>query len=330
LPSEKLVPEKPFLFELYRLNVVESEDAYFPFMGKNIRSDSAILSVIERATESRFDQDTESGRYTFRWSLREFHEYLDESDKKVVGVTLGRSILRQSGQTVTDTNFEAALTQMSPPSSETIHLFFYMKRHLVIVEYNSAVLGTQLWRTSLHEILDKAAISLGLLPGIRLEPVPRSEEILKEFRSFQRLTRLRVKLRIPNPELDRRTEQLRREMLAGEIREYTQDMKNPNGLSQSESALPFATAAMAQAGYKDGEVIMSGFRDGRKINVRTGKHAARGRIERLRDFVRGISVTVRTQEAKYAMSRILEEVDRIAELPPPPGEDRATDATSTS
>jgi hypothetical protein len=319
--------EKPFLFEIYRLNVVENENDYFSFMGSNIRSDSSILSVITRATESRFDQDTVSGRYTFRWSVREFTEYTDDGSQKVVSVTLGRSILLQSGQTVTDTSFEAALTQMSPPSSETIHLFFYMKRHLVIVEYNSAILSTQLWRTSLHVILDKAAISLEMLPGLRLEPVPREEEILREFRSFQRLTRLRVKLRIPNPELDRRTEQLRKEMLNGDIREYTQDMRNPNGLSLSETALPFATAAMAQAGYKDGEVIMSGFRDGRRATVRTGNRAARGRVERLRDFVRGIAVTVRTQEAKNAISRILEEVDRVAELPPPTSEERAADAS---
>jgi hypothetical protein len=166
-----------------------------------------------------------------------------------------------------------------------------------------------------------------MLPGLRLEPVPREEEILREFRSFQRLTRLRVKLRIPNPELDRRTEQLRKEMLNGDIREYTQDMRNPNGLSLSETALPFATAAMAQAGYKDGEVIMSGFRDGRRATVRTGNRAARGRVERLRDFVRGIAVTVRTQEAKNAISRILEEVDRVAELPPPTSEERAADAS---
>ena len=232
--------DKPFVFEIYRLNVIESEELYLSFMGNSIRSDSDILRVLSRATESRFDQDSVSGRSTFRWSIREYSEYMDNATSQVVSVTLGRSTLRQSGQTVTETKFEAALTQMSPPSSETIHIFFYMKRHLVIVEYSSAILATQVWRTSLHSILDRAATSLELHPGIRLEPLPREEEILTEFRSFDRLTRLRVRLRIPNPELDRRTEQLRQEMLKSEIREYTQDMKIPTvsrrakGLSRSQ------------------------------------------------------------------------------------------------
>lgn len=318
--------DKPFVFEIYRLNVIESEELYLSFMGNSIRSDSDILRVLSRATESRFDQDSVSGRSTFRWSIREYSEYMDNATSQVVSVTLGRSTLRQSGQTVTETKFEAALTQMSPPSSETIHIFFYMKRHLVIVEYSSAILATQVWRTSLHSILDRAATSLELHPGIRLEPLPREEEILTEFRSFDRLTRLRVRLRIPNPELDRRTEQLRQEMLKSEIREYTQDMKNPNGLSKSEGSLPFATVAMAQAGYKDGEVIMVGVRGGRRAFVRTGNRAARGRVERLRDFIRGISVTARTQETKIALNRILEEVDRVVELPVPPSE---SDASNT-
>jgi hypothetical protein len=317
--------DKPFLFEVYRLNVFEDDELYFPFMGKNIRTDSEILSVIYRATESRFDQDSVIGRSNLRWIVREFEEYAETLEQGIVSITLGRSILTHSGQTVTETKFEAALTQMSPPSSDTIHIFFYMKRHLVIVEYNSTLLSTQLWRTSLHKILDMAAISLELNPGIRLEPVPREKEILHEFKSFERITRLRVKLRIPNPELDRKTEQLRQEMIRSEIRELTQDMKNPNGLSKNEGALPYATAAMAQAGYKDGEVIMSGFRDGRKITSRTGNRAARGRVERLRDFVRGISVSARTQETKDALNRILEEVDRVAELPIPPSKEGMID-----
>jgi hypothetical protein len=323
------MPEKPFVFEVYRLNIVEEDLLLFPFMGKNIRLDSDILRVISAATDSKFDLDNVSGRSTFRWSVREYAEYESNENGDVISITLGRSTLRKAGQTVTETKFEAALTQMSPPSSETIHIFFYMRRHLVIVEYSSAILSTQLWRTSLHTIFDNAAISLELLPGLRLEPVPREHEILREFRSFERLTRLRVKLRIPNPELDRRTEQLRQEMLSSGIREYTQDMKNPNGLSRSENALPFATAAMAQAGYKDGEVIMSGIREGRRVNnLRTGSRAARGRVDRLRDYLRGMSATARTMETKNAISRILEEVDLIAELPALPVDEEGRDGAT--
>jgi hypothetical protein len=121
--------------------------------------------------------------------------------------------------------------------------------------------------------------------------------------------------------MDRRTERLRKDMVDSSIREYTQDMKNPSGLSQAEDGLPHATVVMAQQGYKDGEVVMTGIRDGRRRTVRTGKRAARGRIEGLRDFVRGISANAKTSEGKQIVRSILEEVDRVADLPIPPGPD---------
>jgi hypothetical protein len=191
----------------------------------------------------------------------------------------------------------------------------YFQRHLVAVEYNSAMMNTQLWRFSLQEILGSACKALEYLSTIRLEPVPREEEVLAAFRSFTRLTRLRVRLRIPNPELDRRTERLRKEMLEGGISDYTQDMRSPKGLSKAEDALPFATAAMAQAGYKEGEVILTGYREGRIRTVKTGKRAARGRLEGLKDYLRGIAANSKTKETQAVVAAIITEVDRIAEPP---------------
>jgi hypothetical protein len=310
--------ERPLLFDLFRLNVID--EGLLPFMGAVIRADEEIVRVLSESTDSKFDRITELARATFKWSLREFTIYETDTTgtPTIVGLTLARSVITQRGQTVTDHTIEAALSQLSPPSAETVHVFFLMARHLVVVEYNSSLMSSQLWRDSLHEILDAGARSLEFQSVIRLEPIPREAEVLAAFRSFERLTRLRVRLRIPNPELDRRTERLRRELAAGEIREYTQDMRNPRGLSKSEEHLPFATAAMAQAGYKDGEVTMTGYRDGRRRTVRTGKHAARGRIDGLKDFVRGMAASARSKEAQGAIASILDEVNRIAELPHPP------------
>jgi hypothetical protein len=311
--------ERPFLFEVYRLNIVDW--GMLPFMGTAIRSDSEILRVLSSATESRFDETNESRRGTFKWSLREFVSYElgeDQAPLNVVVVTLARSVISQSGLTVTDHSIEDATSELSPPSADLMHLIFHMARHLVVVEFNSLLMHTQIWRSSLHSILDQSARSLEFQSSLRLEPVPREEEISNVFRSFQRLTRLRVKLRIPNPELDRRTERLRKELVAGDIREYSQDMKNPRGLSQAEPNLPAATVAMAEAGYKDGEVVMSGYREGRFATIRTGNRAARGRIDGLRDFIRGIASNAKAKETRVAVQSILDEVDRITEPPAPP------------
>lgn len=299
------------------MNIIDGEILSFDFMGQNIRTDAQIISVIEKVTNPEFSSVTSSGRNTFQWNVREFA--IESFDGEAVcSVNLGRSVIQLSGKTATDDGFEEATTTFLPPPAETFHLFFYMKRHLVAVEYRSELMKTQSWRTSLHQMLDDAALSLGFTSRIQLEPIPQEETILRTFRSFDRLTRLRVKLRIPNPELDRRTERLRREMVENGIREYTQDMKNPSGLSLSEQGLPFATAAMAQAGYKEGEVTMTGIRNGQRATIRTGNRAARGRIDGLRDFIRGMSSNLRTVEARNALARIAEEVDKLVELPSPP------------
>jgi hypothetical protein len=316
------MPDRPLLFDIYRLNIVD--EGLLPFMGAAIQADSEILRVLSDSTDNRFDLVVESARATYKWSLREFTTY-DTTEggepTDIVGVTLARSLITQSGQTVTDYSIEEARSELSPPSADTIHLFLYMARHLVIVEYNSMVMSSEQWRSSLHAILDNGARSLEFQSVIRLEPVPKEAAILSAFRSFQTLTRLRVRLRIPNPELDRRTERLRKELVSGGIREYTQDMRNSRGLSQSEENLPFATAAMAQAGYKDGDVVMSGYRNGKRTTLRTGKRAARGRVEGLKDFVRGMATNAKSKEARTAIASILEEVDRIVEAPElPPGE----------
>jgi hypothetical protein len=91
-------------------------------------------------------------------------------------------------------------------------------------------------------------------------PMPNQEEILEAFFSFQRLTRLRVHLLLPNPELSRYTQKLFEELQSGGIRDYLADMRNPQGMSKAQENLPFATAAMAAAGYKEGDVLLEGVR----------------------------------------------------------------------
>jgi hypothetical protein len=56
--------------------------------------------------------------------------------------------------------------------------------------------------------------------------------------------------------------------------------------------------------------------------LRTGKRAARGRIDGLKDFVRGMASSAKTKEARTAIASILEEVDRIVETPELPPSER--------
>jgi hypothetical protein len=111
-------------------------------------------------------------------------------------------------------------------------------------------------------------------------------------------------------------------MLNGGIRDFLQDMRGQEGLSQSPTNLPYAAAAMADQGYKSGEVTMEGERDGEPARVVTGLTAARVSLEgdRLREYVRGMSTITRTQEGQRITQNLLETIDRVFPKPTPEDE----------
>jgi hypothetical protein len=147
--------------------------------------------------------------------------------------------------------------------------------------------------------------------SLLLEEVPEKHEIIKLFRSFERLTRVKVYLRLPNPELSRYTRALYKDLENGGIREYLQDMKNPGGLSKSEEARPYASVALAEEGYKSGEVLFEGHQEGKFIEVKSSEEAARGKLEILKDYVRGISASAKAKETQRVLKAITAEIDRL-------------------
>lgn len=309
--------DRPFEFELYRMNLIEKEPTIFHQELRGIRADNDILRVLEQATKPDYLAATQGPRATYKWALRAFCDY--GMAPPVVSITLARSTVERQGFIVTDNGIEEGLSEAEPPLAEAIQLFFHMGRHLVAVEHLSTITDTNRWREVFEGLFEKAALDLGYWGTIDLEPVPREEEILKAFRSFERLSRLRLVLRLPNPELTRYSKKLYDEMLAGGIREYLQDMKNPRGLSQEPGQLPHASVEIAQAGYKRGTVKMEGVRNGKKEKVETGLKAARGRLDILRDFVRSIREAAGSAGARQVVESLVNEIDRISS---PPGEGR--------
>ncbi len=309
--------KRQFEFELYRVNLVQAEAMLFEEMNKSVRTDKDIIAILQRAVQPSFSPAYSGPRSTFRWAVRDFQRYPHERPDagSVYGLTLARSVVETAGEIVTDDGIEEGVSESEPPLADTCRLFFYMKRHLIVIERRSAIIAGR-WRQALEEIFKAAAQDLGYSGWIELEPVPRYEEIVKAFQSFDRLTRLRVILRLPNPELSRYSAALYKEMEGGAIREYLQDMKNPLGLNKSDGKLPHAATEIAAAGYKRGEVTFEGVRNGKRDIVKTGGAAARGRISEVRDYVRGMKDLAKTKEGQRVTTAILDEIDRIA---PPPG-----------
>lgn len=303
-----------FNFNLYRLTVID-EDSFLPFIGESLRTDQQIEAVFRAATSAELDYRQETMSALYIWGLRDFVELSSEEypDSKAFSITFAKATIEKDGSVFTPDTVEQGTSIAQPPPAIPVTLIIQMTRHLVAVEHKTTVTSGYGWLRGLHEILRRAAVRLGFRSVIELQSKPKKLEILSTFSSFQTLTRIKVQLLLPNPELTRLTQNLFEELRDGGIREYIADMRNPNGLSQREQKLPHAAAAMAEDGYKKGEVILEGYRNGRKEVIKTGVQPAKGKLEGYKTFVRGLSSVATTQEGKRFADAMLREIDRTSD-----------------
>lgn len=305
-----------FEFELYRLNIVPEDPFLFKDMYKEIKTDHDIMQLLKEATKPKYKKVVTGRKHIFEWAVREFCEFFHERIERspIYGITLAKSIIETTGEIVTDNGIEEGVSESEPPIADTCKLFFYMQRHLVIIERRSYIINSG-WRGALEQIFRDVTRELNYIGTIEFEPIPLREKIMKAFKSFDNIIRMRVVLRLPNPELSRYAAQLYKEMEDGKIREYLQDMRNPRGLSKEDGKLPHASIEIASEGYKKGELVLEGIKDQKRKTVRIGRMAARGQIQGVREFVRGMNTIAKTKEAKKVTTAILDEIDRIA-IPP--------------
>lgn len=300
-----------FSFDLYRLNIEDAEDLFTQSKLRRLRRDEDIAAVLEKATESEQDQIQKTRTAVFEWGVREFRNLAEHlPERPLLHIVLARSVLERDGDIVTDQGMTTGTSSLNPPLASTAVCLFDLSRHLVAIEHTSQLAPTA-WKEFIQRILATAANRLEFYSSIELEPIPEQNGIIGLFRSFERLTRMRLTLRIPNPELSRYTKQLYENLLQSDIRELTQDMKNPNGLAKQEEALPFASAVLAEQGYKKGDVQFEGLRNGAFEQATSGSSAARGNVRGLRDFVRGMHANSKAKETQRALAAITEEIDRL-------------------
>jgi hypothetical protein len=304
-----------FSFDLYRLNIEDAEDLFTQSKLTRLRLDEDIAAVLEKATESAQDQIQKTRTAVFEWGVREFRNLAEHSpERPLLHIVLARSVLERDGDIVTDQGMTTGTSSLNPPLASTAVCLFDLSRHLVAIEHTSQLAPTA-WKEFIQRILATAANRLEFYSSIELEPIPEQNGIIGLFRSFERLTRMRLTLRIPNPELSRYTKRLYEDLSQSGIRELTQDMKNPNGLAKQEEALPFASAVLAEQGYKKGDVQFEGLRNGTFEQATSGSSAARGNVRGLRDFVRGMHANAKAKETQRALAAITAEIDRLHPVP---------------
>lgn len=302
---------RKFVFDLYRLNVVDLDDLFSSRDVRRLRGDDEIRTLLYSATDPANDQVQSTRTATYKWSLREYRDFSElRSQRPFLHLVLARSVLDRDGSIVTDEGISRGTSSIYPPLAGTAVVFFDLARHLVAVEHTGELAPTA-WLEFLEKVLANAAKSIGRGSAIALEPVAEENGIVKLFLSFEVVTRLRLTLRLPNPELTRYTKSLFDDLVQSNIREITQDMRNPSGLSKSENARPLASAVLAEQGYKKGEVQIEGLRNDQFEEIVSGKNAVRGSIQGLRDFVRGIHQTAKAKETQRVLAAISAEIDRI-------------------
>lgn len=301
---------KHFNFELYRLNVVD-DDAPFS-VGKRLRGDDSIVRVFDNAAQHQFDNISDYRNIQYQWSLRLFKDWSHTiNDRHIATVFFAKSVIKKNGLIITDSGIEDGTSSSLPPLADALLMIIDFKRHLVAIESKYSIINNENWKKAFVSILWDSSINLKYSSKIELEEVPEKNEILDLFNSFEKLTRLKVTLRIPNPELTRLTKGLYDELTENGIREYSQEMKNPNGLSKSEEHRPYVSAALAQAGYKKNEVTFEGYREGEYTTIKSGVDAAKGKIDVLKDYIRGLAANTVTKEGNRILKAITAEIDRI-------------------
>lgn len=306
--------EKPYNFRAYRLNVVHTITLFNQHLGI-VENDDQIVRIFSESASPSNDLVIEGKENVYRWAVRDIDVLEHKLMGRIVSFKIVRSIVREPTDVLTDENVHRDYVDYDPPKAVAITCLLFMNRHVVTAEYNSVIMQSEKWRENFSDIVSDAAFKIDLASTLNLEPIPSKNEILDTFTSFSKLTRLRLYLRLPNPELGPHAKHLYGEMKNGGIREYLQDMKNPSGLSQGEAALPYAAADIAQNGYKKGDVKFEGVRGGKFEKISAGATAAQGSVPRMKDFVRGLRANTKTKEAARVLDAVASELERVVPKP---------------
>ncbi|MDK2971675.1 MAG: hypothetical protein PWP23_1430 [Candidatus Sumerlaeota bacterium] len=180
-------------FDMYRINRRELDPDLFNAHLKNAQTDEDLIAILRNATQSAFDVVQEARIAVYSWALRDLFEVSGtDHPRSSYIVSIARSTLEKDGVVVTDAGLAEGHSQMSPPMADTAMMIFYMSRHLVAVERSALTTCSATWRKIFSQIYRESTQESGYSTIIDLEPVPPEKEILRIFKSFSRLTRLRA------------------------------------------------------------------------------------------------------------------------------------------
>jgi hypothetical protein len=247
--------------------------------------DQWIKEFLQEVCNSNYDYTKKTSRAVYTWSLRGYRD-LNEDFSCIILAKSQRSV---DTTIVTDDSVMLGTSVSSPPPAETIVLLIMWSRHIVAVENRSGMTTGETWLRNFENIIQNAKVQLSIPVAPSLEPIPLRNTILSHLSSFDKIYKFRVRLKLPNPELNRWARHIYDEMIDQQLSEYLQEFVSPAGIRKDENSKAYSSAALAELGYKEGGVQIDGERDGSRMQLYEGRSAISGRVDQLRSFVRGLA-----------------------------------------
>jgi len=293
---------------LFRLNFVDRQDLF----ERPIVTDDHFIKVVDLAATHEFDITKQGSRSGYRWALRAATSgIVDEMERPFIDVMFSREVTSRRGPIITPDGIALGTSTVTPPSATLVHIVIDLKRHIVAIEDVPSVIQPHSgWKAKLQTILDSAAWKLEFTSQIRLDPVIPMEIVKSRLESFTRVTRLRVTLRIPNPDLGPSFRRLYEEMKQGGVRELTEDMRNERGLTLAPETLPQEALDMAMSGYRKGKIHLHGYnKDGQRDEFTVADDVARVEFTKLREFIEGYAAGQKSLALKRFAQVIIQKID---------------------
>lgn len=296
-----------FNFFLYRLNKEYRTDLFSRVAGENRSDDEWLKEFLSSICRDHFDYKNETRKAVYTWSLRNCQDL----GHGFTSLVLARSQLQKKSTIVTADSLIEGNSIASPPPADTILLLFIWDRHIVVVENRAGMTTGETWLRNFHSIIENAKLHIDIPVAPRLEPIPVRGTIMQHLANLDKIFRFRVRLKLPNPELNRWAQRVYDEMIEGSLTEYLQEFFSPTGINVAENSKAHSSAAMAELGYKEGGVRIEGERDGSPISIEEGKTAIKGKIDQIRSLIRGLETNSRGVQVQNALQTISNEVDRL-------------------
>jgi len=195
-----------------------------------------------------------------------------------------------------------------------MELLVYWKRHIVLIENRAQMVTGETWLKHYNEIMINVAENKDFKKIPQLENIPLIKSIMSIFHKLKKVTRIKVHLELPNPDMSRLSKSLKEKLEEDQIQELKQDMFNPNGISKKEEGLPISSLALAELGYKKGSVYIEGVGKNGLEKHETGTKTAKGSLHGFKNFIKGLRANTKTKEGISMIQAIELELERIVPL----------------